>query len=129
MIVGQKFDCVFVVDEKIHSGFMELFSDKNPLHTSRLFARQKGFQSEVMHGNILGGFISYFIGERLPVNNVIIHSQEIKYLSPVYLNDRLIFAAEITEVVDSVKVVRFKFSFLKQDQKMVAKGSVQISII
>jgi 3-hydroxybutyryl-CoA dehydratase len=87
MKTGDAFTEEFEVTEKIYSVFRDAFNDHNPLHIDEAFARQKGFQSIVMHGNILGGFISYFIGECLPMKNVVLHTQEIKYLRPVYMND------------------------------------------
>ena len=86
---GDVFKTTFKVTEQVYNGFISLFHDKNPLHTNADFAIKKGFESRVMHGNILNGFVSYFIGECLPIKNVIIHTQEIKYVQPVYLNDEL----------------------------------------
>jgi len=128
MVKGDLFSHEFFVSEKIYLGFIELFNDKNPLHTEDSFAKEKGFEGHVMHGNILGGFLSYFIGECLPKKNVIIQTQEIKYRKPVYLNDKLTFKAEVTEVFDSVNVIEFKFSFEKNNDK-IAKGKIQIGII
>ena len=92
---GTKFQQAYTVDETVYSGFISLFRDNNPLHTNEQFAQQKGFRSKVMHGNILNGFISHFVGECLPLKDVIIHSQEIKFLRPVQLNDNLNFHLEV----------------------------------
>jgi 3-hydroxybutyryl-CoA dehydratase len=90
---GDKFKEKFVLNGDVYNGFISLFNDKNPLHTDEVFALDKGFKGKVMHGNILNGFLSRFIGECLPVKNVIIHSQEIQYKNPAYLNDDLFFGA------------------------------------
>jgi acyl dehydratase len=37
------------------------------LHIDDDYARSKGFKQKVMHGNILCGFLSRFVGELLPV--------------------------------------------------------------
>ena len=71
---GDCFEARFTVTEETYLGFISLFKDKNPLHTDATFARLRGFDDKVMHGNILNGFLSYFIGECLPMKNVIIHS-------------------------------------------------------
>ena len=99
------------------------------MHTSDTFAREKGFKGRVMHGNILNGFLSYFIGECLPVKNVIIHSQEIQFKNPVYLNDELDFVAEVSGVFESVNSIEFKFSFKNAEKKTVAKGKIQIGLL
>jgi acyl dehydratase len=125
----QCFEAEFLVSEDIHSGFIRLFRDKNPLHTDEVFAAAKGFKGVVMHGNILNGFLSYFIGECLPEKNIIIHSQDINYKKPVYLNDRLTLKARVAEIHESVKAVLFKYSFVNDKNETVAKGSIQIGVL
>lgn len=126
---GDRFELHFTVSEMVYSSFIETFKDKNPLHTSNAFALSKGFKGKVMHGNILNGFVSYFIGEVLPEKNVIIHSQEIKFKNPVYLLDVLHFTATIEEVFESVNVVEFAFTFKNQGAKSVATGKIQIGLL
>jgi 3-hydroxybutyryl-CoA dehydratase len=123
------FDKPFIVSSEIYSGFIKLFKDENPLHTDEQFAKTKGFKGRVMHGNILHGFISYFIGECLPVKNVIIHSQEIEFKNAVYLNDELQFKAVITGIYESVNAVEFKYYFKNAASIIVAKGKIQIGLL
>ena len=82
-----------------------------------------------MHGNILNGFLSYFIGEMLPIKDVIIHSQKIDFKNPVYLNDQLQFQAKVSGIFESVKAVEFKFNFMNSDSKIVSKGTIQIGLL
>jgi 3-hydroxybutyryl-CoA dehydratase len=126
---GTKFNQVYCVDETVYTGFVSLFNDRNPLHTDKPFAQQKGFRSKVMHGNILNGFISHFVGECLPSKDVIIHSQEIKFLRPVYLNDNLNLHVEVEDYFESVQTFEFKYFFENQDKIKVAKGKIAIGLI
>ncbi|MEP7263875.1 MAG: MaoC/PaaZ C-terminal domain-containing protein [Bacteroidota bacterium] len=126
---GQLFYTTFNVSEDVYDGFISTFHDRNPLHTDATFAREKGFKDKVMHGNILNGFLSCFIGEHLPYKNVIIHTQEIQYKKPVYLNDILSFTAEIISVTESVNVIEFKFFFENSEGIKVAKGKIQIGLL
>lgn len=129
MTKGTKYSQRFVVDEQCYSGFVQLFNDRNPLHTDSSFAINKGFKGRVMHGNILNGFLSYFIGECLPLKEVIIHSEQITYVKPVYLNDEVTLEAEVEEYYESVKALIFKFVFTTGANIKVAKGKIQIGII
>lgn len=129
MNVNDQFVRQFTVTDDIYQGFIRLFEDKNCLHVDKQYAVAKGFHNVVMHGNILNGFISYFIGECLPIKQVMIHSQEIKYAKPVYCNDTLIFTALITDVIESVNVIVFKFNFKNRDDVAVAKGKIQIGVL
>lgn len=125
---GDEFQQLFVVDEAVYSTFIKTFKDKNPLHISDEYARQKGFLSKVMHGNILNGFVSFMIGECLPAKNVILQTQTIKYLLPVYLNDEIVMKARIEDVYESVNCVELSFVFFRETKK-VAKGIVTFGII
>lgn len=127
--LNDKFEKRFIVSDNIYEGFIDLFEDTNPLHTNNQFATELGFRGKVMHGNILNGFLSYFIGECLPVKNVIIHTQSILFKNPVYLNDELLFEGIVNEIFESVNAVEFKFNFKNMESQVVAKGKIQIGIL
>lgn len=126
---NDRFTLKYTVSDAIYRGFIDAFNDRNPLHTDTSFALQRGFKSKVMHGNILGGFLSHFIGECLPMKNVIIHSQEIKYMLPVYLEDTLTLEAAVADVFESVGVVEFTYYFQNEVGQKVAKGKINIGIL
>jgi 3-hydroxybutyryl-CoA dehydratase len=126
---GDRFEEKFSVTNAVYDGFISVFHDRNVLHTDESFAISRGFKGRVMHGNILNGFLSFFIGECLPVKEVIIHSQEIQYKNAVYLNDELFFDAEVTGVFESVGAAEFKFSFKNDAGKVLAKGKFQIGLL
>lgn len=126
---GDQFSYQYLVTTQVHEGFINTFKDKNPLHTDIDFAQKMGMPSVVMHGNILNGFLSHFIGECLPQKNVIIHSQSINFYLPVFLNDRVTLQATIDEYHEAVKAFVFKFIFRNQDDKRVAKGIIQIGLL
>ena len=125
---GDTFELNYPVTPEVRDGFRQVFRDTNPLHTDRSFAQARGFVEEVMYGNILNGFISHFIGEELPIKNVIIHSQQIKFFKPFYCGDELLLKAEIGEAVESVHVFIFNFSFFNQQEIEIARGKVQIGL-
>ena len=82
-----------------------------------------------MYGNILNAFVSAMIGEMLPIKDVIIHSQDIQYKNPVFMNEHLEAVMKVDEIFESVNVVIFQFSFRKEGGKLAAKGHIQIGII
>jgi 3-hydroxybutyryl-CoA dehydratase len=126
--IGDSFEEIFIVSDETYIGFIQTFKDTNPLHTIDTFAFNKGFKGKIMHGNILNGFLSYFIGECLPTKNVIIHSQEIQFKNAVYLNDQLHLHAKIVGVYDSVNAIEFRYDFKNESKKIVAKGKIQIGL-
>ena len=118
----------FIVDTGVYNGFKTIFKDHNILHTNQDYAQSKGFSQKVMYGNILNGFVSYFVGELLPDDEILIQKQEISFHKPVYINDILSFEAVLSEVYESVNSFVFKFKF-KNESGLIAKGKVQIGKI
>lgn len=125
---GDSYLAEFEISEEVFEGFATLFKDRNPLHQDREYARSKGFLDRVMYGNILNGFVSYFVGECLPTKDVILQKQEIRYMAPVYLGDRLTLHVDVADVFESVKSVELKYVFSNSAGKKVAKGVILIGI-
>src|SRR5262245_3333561 len=119
---GDSFEIDYEVTEKIYNGFIDLFNDRNQLHTDEQFAKGKGFRGKVMHGAILNGFLSNFIGEQLPDKNVIVLSYKISFTKPVYMDEKLKLLATISEVFPSVNCVNIKYSFQNPEKVTVSKG-------
>lgn len=126
---GDKFKLIFKITPAVYLNFQKTFKDKNPLHTDKEFAKKYGFEDKVIYGNILNGFISFFIGEKLPIKNVAIVGQEISYYLPIYVGQTLEFESYIESVHKSVNVEDFSFTFKNQKGLKVAKGKIQIKIL
>ena len=125
--IGQEFTEYFEVNRNVHDGFIAVFADRHRLHTDFKYAVDRGFRAEVMHGNILNGFLSYFVGMCLPIPEAIILSQEIKFKRPVYLHDQLALEVLIHDVHHSVSVVELVCKFRNvADDNLVALAKLKI---
>lgn len=125
MKVGDTWEHQWAMTEKLWDNFISLSDDRNPMHTDSKFAKSHGFREKVMHGNILNAFLSFFVGELLPVKNVVILGQSIKYAQPIYMNDRVTLKVELSEYIEAVSMFDFSFVFEVGGQK-VASGKLQI---
>ena len=129
LLKGAKFSRQFSVSPSVYEGFLQTFNDRNPYHVSDAAAQARGFAGKIMHGNILNGFLSYFVGECLPVKTVVIQSQEIKFRKPVYLHDTVTLQAEVADYHESVRSAEFTFQFLNQNQVKVASGKLLVGLL
>jgi len=130
-VFDKEYRQTFVVSQEVYAAFQKSSGDYNPLHTDEGFARGKGFPSCVMYGNILNGFVSYFVGMMLPTQDVIIHKQDIIFKNPVYLDDELEFTARVDYVNEALNVLIFKYLFRRTGggNVLIAKGNVQIGLL
>ena len=92
----------FDITEEKYNNFIVLSSDHNPMHINSDYAKSHGFKDKIVHGNLLGAFVSFFVGEKLPFKNVVIQKQNISYHKPFYIGDVLKMKVSLKEYFESV---------------------------
>lgn len=127
--IGEKYIHHFTINESLSSKFLSISNDNNPIHLSDLFAQSHGFDSKIVHGNILSIFLSYLVGVIIPIKNIVIISQKIFFKNPIYVNDQISLNAKIIAIHKSVNVFELKFSFDKEQNVCIGNGSIQLKVI
>ena len=89
MKVGDKASQTISVTEKLIEQYREASGDKNPIHSGDL---------KIAHGLVALGLLSQVIAEKLPGPGTIIARQEIDFLAPVLVDDRLMITVAIDEI-------------------------------
>ena len=122
-------DREYGIEPGVYEAFLAAFDDRSPIHVDDAFARARGFPSKVMHGAILNGFLSHFVGMVFPGRGSLLLTVDIRYREPSYLGDRLRLTARVEQKVESqgVVVLRFRFENLTTG-KDVAAGKAQVRV-
>jgi 3-hydroxybutyryl-CoA dehydratase len=124
---GTKFSREYVIAPDVYQRFLDLFGDASPLHVDDAVAISCGFPAKLMHGAILNGFISNFVGMNFPGKRTLELGVEIRFILPTYSGDILTLEAVVKERLESRKVVVLQFRFLRETT-MVANGRVTVMI-
>ena len=115
---------------EVYEGFLRLFGDCSPLHVDADYAKICDFTDILMHGAILNGFISNFVGMVYPGGKSLELSVDIRYLKPAYLGDTLRLVGKITQKLDVQQVVVLHITFLNQTRGgTTANGRVQVKMM
>ena len=69
--------------------FAALSGDDNPLHMDDAFARQTHFGKRVVHGMLLGSYVSTLIGTQLPGPGALWAQQTLRWVAPVFIDDHV----------------------------------------
>jgi 3-hydroxybutyryl-CoA dehydratase len=127
--VGMERECDYSLTSEIYDDFLKVFKDRSPVHVDAKHARDQGFNGVVMHGAILNGFLSNFIGMVFPGANTLELSVDIRYLKPCYLNDKLRLKGTINQKLDSKSVVVLHVEYHNVTQgELAANGRVQVKM-
>lgn len=126
---GFEIERKYQISREVYDHFLAAFQDTSPIHVDREFARGRGYPDLVMHGNILNGFISHFIGVVYPGKDSLLQSVAIQYKSPNFLNDEILLRAKVTQVAEAVRVVVIDIELFNVTRNLLcATADVQVGI-
>lgn len=119
----------YTISQEVYEHFLAAYGDTNPMHTDDQFARRHGFPERVMHGTILNGFISHFVGVHFPAGAVLLHSVNTQYKTPCHLGDEIVVEGTVTQVAESVGVLTMDLVLTNVTRdRVAAKSKVQVGL-
>src|SRR5262245_12636063 len=95
----------YVITQDVYDHFLSAFDDRSPIHVDDERARAVGFAGKVMHGAILSGFVSHFVGMVFPGANSLLLSMELRFSQPSYLGETLRLRGKIVQRLDARHVI------------------------
>ena len=96
--VGDKHQESFVISEEVVAKFAEFSQDYNPMHIDGDSTKSHGYARRVAHGVIQLSYISKVIGMVFPGKGAMWMNQTIDWLSPVFINDEVIYKVTILKI-------------------------------
>jgi acyl dehydratase len=103
--VGMKASRGYVITPEVYEHFLAAFHDYSPVHVDEPFAKSRGFAGKVMHGSILNGFISHFVGMEFPGRFSLLLSVDLRFSNPSYLDDAIQIEAVVSQKMDARSIV------------------------
>ncbi len=121
--------CSYTIDDAVYQALVKAFNDESPIHVDDEYARSAGFDGRVMHGAILQGFLSHFVGMRFPGRRSLILSVALNHHRPSYLGDTIVLTARVRQKVETASVIVLDVKFKNAVSKAtIATGKVQVSL-
>ena len=123
--VGQKIEVdKRVTREDIHT-FANFSGDYNPIHLNEKYAKNSKFGKCIAHGMIGGAFISAVIGTKFPGEGTIYLEQNLKFVKPIYVNEKVKIIIELVELLEKNKA-ELKTDILNEKKECVMTGRAKV---
>lgn len=120
---------VYTIDEDVYHALITAFRDRSPIHVDEAYAREAGFSGCVMHGAILNGFLSHFVGMHFPGRKSLILTVSLNYHNPTYLGDEIELTARVRQKVETGQVVVLDVKFVNRTaDRVAASGKAHVSL-
>lgn len=109
--------------------FAGITGDFNPLHVNETKAKNTIFKSRIVHGMLVGSFISTVLGTKFPGPGTIYLEQDLVYKKPVYINDTVTAIVTLSEVIDAEKnIYKFDTIIVNDDNEKVIEGYAVVKV-
>ena len=127
--VGMKAAHDYVITPQVYEHFLAGFQDYSPVHVDEAFAKLRGFSGKVMHGSLLNGFISHFVGMYFPGRFSLLLSVDLRFSNPSYLGDSIHLAAEVSQKMDTHSIVVLDATLSNTTRNcLAARGRIQVMV-
>ena len=126
---GQREMFDYPITPDVYGRFLDAFEDYSPIHVDEAFAKSKGFTGRVMHGSILNGFVSHFVGMWFPGRFSLLLSVDLRFAQPSYLGDVIRLEAVVRQKMDSQEIVILDVTLNNLTRKLLAaRGRIQVMV-
>ena len=127
--VGMKVQHDYAITTAVYEYFLAAFQDHSPVHVDETYARQAGFDGKVMHGALLNGFLSHFVGMIFPGKPSLLLAVDMRFSQPSFLGDALQLDSTVSQKLDSQQVIVLDFTFKNKTRNtLAARGRAQIKL-
>jgi len=116
------------IDEELTKKFANISGDFNPLHMDEQYAKETKFGKRVVHGMLLASFFSRLIGMYLPGKNALYFSQNLNFVKPCFIGDKVTVQGEIIDKSEATKIIKLKTSIKNQEGISLVEGTSQVMI-
>jgi acyl dehydratase len=123
--VGQQARLTVEVTAADVARFVELSGDCSPVHVDDDYARRKGFPGRIVHGMLLGAYVSALVGRLLPGRHGILQSCALEFRRPVAAPARIEIVGEVVNVSAGTGQVQIRIQVVDGAGQLVASGLVR----
>jgi acyl dehydratase len=127
--VGDHHERDYVITPETYRHFLAAFNDHSPVHVDDAFAKSRGFAGCVMHGALLNGFVSHFVGMWFPGRFSLLLAADLRFSNPSYLGDSINLAAVVSQKMDARNLVVLDAALTNTTRNwLAARGRIQVMI-
>jgi 3-hydroxybutyryl-CoA dehydratase len=126
--IGLEHYFYITIDVKLEENFAKISGDFNPLHMDEQYAKKTKFGKRVCHGMLLASFFSKLVGMYLPGKNALYFSQNLNFVGPCFIGDKIIVKGEIIDKSESTKMIKIKTTIKNIEGKLLVEGIAQVLV-
>ena len=129
IVEGETVSWTHQVSAEDVDAFVALSGDDNPLHVDDDFARIHGFRGRVVHGMLVGAFLSRVVGTVLPGPGALWLSQSIRFAQAVYVGDSIEVSVSVKHKAEALRTLVLETTVRNQHGDTVLSGEAKMMML
>lgn len=125
--IGEIYEKDIVITEKAVRDFAILSNDMNPLHLDEEYASKSIFKKRIVHGMLIVSYLSGILGMEFPGAGTIYLSQNINFIRPVYVGEKIKFLLTIVDT-ESYNKFKIRTNVYNEREELVIEGEARVKI-
>ena len=120
--IGLSKEFLVTITESMVDDFAALSGDFSPIHMDDKYAESTTFKKRVVHGMLLGSFLSRVDGMYLPGKHALYFSQSMEFRNPCFIGDTVKVSSEVIDKSESTKILKIESKITNQQNKILLYG-------
>lgn len=100
--------------------------DENPVHFDKEYARKTYFKKPIVHGLFVASLFGGLLGSRLPGKGTIHLGQDLKFIQPVFVGEKVTASIEIIHIREDKPIITFRCILVKEDTSVAIEGNAVV---
>ena len=121
--VGDRGEITKVILEEDVKKFIEICGDINPIHVDDEFTKETPLKTKIVHGILTSSLISTVVGTKIPGPGSVWLDQNLRFLLPVRINDKITAISEILAKIEEKQQVIVRTTCKNQRGEIVIEGT------
>lgn len=126
--IGQYYEEQFIVTEEAGEQFAEISKDFNPIHLDEEYAKNTRYGKKIVHGMLVGGFISGVVGDKFPGHGSVYMGQDFWFKKPIFYNTKIKVRVEIVEINREKKRIYLKTVCENEKGEVLIEGNAKVML-
>ena len=125
--IGEESSLERTISPEDVDAFAKISGDHSPLHIDEAYARSTEFGARVVHGMLLGSYVSALIGMQLPGKSALLVKETLEFKKPVFIGSTVIVTGKVVSKSEATKLIEVVVTIKCEDQ-IVVEGSVIVKV-
>jgi acyl dehydratase len=124
--IGDRVSLSKVFTEEDVIQFASLSRDTNPIHLDDSYAADSVFGTRIVHGMLVASLFSGLIGVELPGEGSIYLGQNLKFIAPVRIGEKITASVEVIKMRDDKPIVTLRTICSNSEGQVVIEGEAVV---